>query len=395
MSNQTITLSGQAVAPAQVARTGLDWLARHALPYWADKGVCRKTGLFVERLALDGSDDAGAVHRSRVQARQIYVYAHAAVSGIYPAGREIALAGFDAYTAFARRDGKPGYLHTFMRDGRVVDGRRDTYDHAFMVLAFAWCWRATGEARVLAALHEVLGFIDTTLTLPDGSLREDDLDTLPRRQNPHMHMFEAMLALKETGAVPDAIARADRLLAVILKHFIDEPTGLLGEFFTQDLALEAGERGLLVEPGHMAEWAWLLGARLRHAPDQPAGFDVRALIGRMIERAHRTAEPATGFLIDEGDRNDRPVKTTRRMWPQTEQVKGLLSWHEHGGGPDALTRAAAAFERLQAHYFPERLSGGWLDQFDAEGTLLVSNMPSSSFYHIFVAIMEMARVAKI
>ena len=59
----------------------------------------------------------------------------------------------------------------------------------------AWLLRASGAPRVEAALTQTLAFIDGCLTDPQGALYEDDLRTQPRRQNPQMHWFEAMLAL--------------------------------------------------------------------------------------------------------------------------------------------------------------------------------------------------------
>ena len=57
-----------------------DWLFRQALPLWAQAGV-DADGRFVEKLDFDGRPITGLPRRTRVQARQVYVFAEAAVLG--------------------------------------------------------------------------------------------------------------------------------------------------------------------------------------------------------------------------------------------------------------------------------------------------------------------------
>lgn len=225
---------------ASVAATYRDWAVSAALPFWAADGWNAATGLFHERMLISGEPDQGCPLRTRVQARQIYVYAHAAMLGWWHDRNALALSVFDRLCETAAQPGRPGFCHLMTSEAVPLDERRDTYDHAFLVLAFSWLWRATGEARVKTQLERLLAEIDTLFAMPDGSVREDGQDTLPRRQNPHMHLFEAMLACHATDAMPDGLARADRLLSVIRAHFFDESKGLIGEFFDEHLWLLPG-----------------------------------------------------------------------------------------------------------------------------------------------------------
>ncbi|MCX7323920.1 MAG: AGE family epimerase/isomerase [Hyphomicrobiales bacterium] len=369
------------------------WLIGQALPFWATAGRDAATGAFRETLLPDTTPDMLANQRTRVQARQIYVYAHAGHLGWFADGGALALAAFDRLTDTAREAGKGGFAHLLAPDFRPVDTRRDSYDHAFMVLAFAWCWRATGEARVRQALDDVIHFIASGLTLSDGSLREDDRNSLPRRQNPHMHMVEAMLALTETGVRPDGVARADRLLDVVVQHFLDQRTGMLGEFFDADLRPAAGHAGQIVEPGHMAEWVWLLHKRAGLASLPHAVPDIADLSGKLLANALATVDPKTGLLIDEASRDGAIVKSTRRLWPQTELAKAWTA-QAQAGVQGAADKAAAALERLFETYIRPAPAGAWIDQVDADGQVISSRLPASSFYHVFVAILEADAAAK-
>jgi mannose/cellobiose epimerase-like protein (N-acyl-D-glucosamine 2-epimerase family) len=375
------------VQMAEIAATLKTWMIEDVLPLWATHARVPGSGAVYECLHLDGSPDRNAVVRTRVPARQIYVYAHAAVLGWYDDGGIVALEIFDwlMKTAWAP-DMRPGFVHHVRLDGQVVDARRDTYDHAFMLLAFGWLARATGEKRVFDALDATERFLASTLTNPDGSVREDDLDTLPRRQNPHMHLFEARMNLHMALGQAEALTKANRLLDVIERYFIDVGTGLLGEWFTADLALVDGSIGQVTEPGHMAEWTWLLRMHER-LTGRPSG----ELADRMLHQALKTRDPATGFLIDEADRAGNAVKTTRRLWPQTELAKALLGQAETGR-VGAADQAITALTALKRYYLDQAPRGCWLDQFDEQGTMVAKRIPASSLYHIFVAVAEANRI---
>ncbi len=266
------------------------WAIEKALPLWSTKGFDTKRGGFQERLNPDGSPDLSVPRRLRVQARQIYVYAHAAALGWFPDARRHMLDGAAFMVERYRSpDGKPGYVSILAPDNTVADERRDTYDHMFVLLALTWATKVSGDAQIRAHLDEALSFIDGNLTASDGSFLEGIPASYPRRQNPHMHAFEAMLAMDETIAHPQAIVRAQQLLTMMREKFFDPKTETLGEYFTDGWELVRGDRGDCVEPGHQAEWAWLLRKfeRLRRLPagSSPARFCNRRCVGAIRKLA--------------------------------------------------------------------------------------------------------------
>lgn len=368
------------------AKAIVRWCRETALPFWADGGLDRVRGGFHEKLLFDGSPDHGADRRIRVQARQIYVYAHAAHLGWFSDGARLALAAFDALVSRALSpDGAPGFVHLLAPDGSVAHPLRDSYDHAFILLGLAWLTRATGDAQVRSVLEGTLAFMDESMTAGDGTLLEGAPPSLPRRQNPNMHYFEALLALHEALAFPGALDRAARCRHHLSTHFLDRGTGALGEFFDDGWRAVPGPAGQLLEPGHHAEWVWLLRRheRLASLPREP-------LATRLLDLALRGADHA-GFLIDEMDRSHRPVKASRRTWPQTELAKAWIAEAE-AGRPGAEAEAQAALARLQAGYLGRPFAAGWIDQFDANGAVASRDVPASTFYHIACAVTEADRV---
>ena len=121
-------------------------------------------GGFVDRLDREGRADRLAPRRILVQTRQIYCFAKAAQMGWYPDGREIALKGLDHLLTKAKAtDGRPGFVHVLAPDGAVLDPLRDTYDHAFVLLALASVYALDRDAQVRAEIDGLLSFLDAHL----------------------------------------------------------------------------------------------------------------------------------------------------------------------------------------------------------------------------------------
>src|SRR5262249_6613557 len=153
--------------------------------------------------------------------------------GLAPGGAALACHGFD-FMMSAWRDGE-GIAHLVDASGRVLDAKRDTYDHAFVLMALGWLYLASRDARVADAIGRVCEFGDKRLRQPHEGYREDTSASQPRRQNPHMHLFEAFLSVY--GATNEAVYldRAKEILDLFQRRFFDSQAGVLREFFTDNL----------------------------------------------------------------------------------------------------------------------------------------------------------------
>lgn len=365
------------------------WMKACALPFWAQAGVSPETGLFYERMNLDGSPDRQSPLRVRVQFRQIYALAHAAHIGWYPDGAAVALAAWKRLLPAAyRAGGEPGFVHVLDAAGHIADSRRDTYDHAFAVLAATWLYRATGDEGVHQVLRDLLAFADHHLTCANGALKEGVPDNLPYRQNPQMHWFEAMLALIETGAEPSAAERAARHETIARSTLWDSASGTIGEYFDGNWKPVAGLSGNVIEPGHMAEWTWLLR---RH--ETLLGKPRSPFPSLLLNAARRFESPELGLLVDKATRSGMTVEGTRRIWLQTELVKAHLAEAE-AGVPGAPGLALQALRRLEHHYLRKPFAAGWIDQLDHAGMPVSEKIPGSILYHVFVAVHDVWRVSR-
>jgi len=359
-------------------------MIEHALPLWSGEGWDRTTGGFIDRLAPDGRADAEAPRRIMVQARQIYCFAKAAQMGWYPQGREIALKGLDYLLTKAKSpDGKPGFVHVLTPEGAVLKPLRDTYDHAFVLLALASVYALDRDAQVRAEIDALCHFFDTQLRSPNGGFLEGLPPSMPRRQNPHMHLFEAMIAVFDATHDPVFQNRAGDFFALFIANLYDKQKQLLGEYFEEDWSrIEP----VSIEPGHQAEWAWLLKGF-----ERITGCPTGRFRGELLASALRYRDEATGCLVDEGDTAGNIKRHTRRLWPQTEIAKAWIAQAE-AGEAGAADEARMALARLERHYLCHPVAGGWHDQFDRDGNSLVATIPASSFYHVLCAVTEAEQV---
>jgi mannose/cellobiose epimerase-like protein (N-acyl-D-glucosamine 2-epimerase family) len=356
----------------------------HALPLWSKEGWDPTTGGFVDRLGQDGRADLAAPRRVFVQARQIYCFAKAAQIGWYPQGREIALKGLDYLLTRAKApDQRGGFVHTLAPDGTILDPSRDTYDHAFVLLALASVYALDRDAQVRSEIDLQLSFLDTQLRSPHGGFLEGLPAAMPRRQNPQMHLFEAMIALFDATHQAVFQNRAGDFFALFLANLYDKRTRALGEYFEEDWSrIEP----VSVEPGHQAEWVWLLKGF-----ERITGCPTGRPRAELLETALRYCDDVTGCLIDEGDAEGRVKRDTRRLWPQAEMAKAWIAQAE-AGEEGAADKARAALARLERHYLRHPVPGGWYDQFDRDGASLVATIPASSFYHVMCAAVEAEQV---
>ncbi|MGX1106030.1 MULTISPECIES: AGE family epimerase/isomerase [Bradyrhizobium] len=377
---ESVAADGAADVVARLKRR----IIGEALPLWSTAGWDSTAGGFVDRLHQDGTADRAAPRRIMVQARQIYCYAKAAQLGWYPEGRAVALKGLDYLLAKAKApDGRPGFVYSLTAEGGVHDPLRDTYGHAFVLLALATVYSLDQDSQICAEIDALLSFLDTQLRSPHGGFHEGLPPSMPRRQNPQMHLFEAMIACFDATHDLSFQNRAGDFFALFLANLYDKQTRTLGEYFEEDWSKIPP---VSVEPGHLAEWVWLLKGF-----ERITGCPTGRPRGELLASALRYRDAATGCLVDEGDAEGNIRRHTRRLWPQSELAKAWIAQAESGEA-GAADEARAALVLLERHYLGHPVTGGWYDQFDRDGNSLVATIPASSFYHVLCAVTEAEQV---
>ena len=266
---------------------------------------------------------------------------------------------------------------------------RDTYAHAFVLLGLAYYYALTNDAQILAIVDSTLTFLDDGLASDQGGY----LDAAPsrdaiRRQNPHMHLLEALLALYSATGCAQYLRRASQIVDLFCKCFFRSDTGTLCEYLTAQLQPLPGPSGRIVEPGHHYEWIWLLGEYQRLS-----GRNVGTFTSALYDFADQYGWDQKGYIVDEVDVSGTVVAGSRRTWPHTEGLKANIVEDEHGRSC-CDQRAAKCVARLVETFLGRPIPAGWVDRVTGDGVDIADFVPASTLYHVFCAVTEAARATR-
>ena len=358
------------------------WLREQAWPVWLEYGIDRAHGGFHEHLSLDGHECNAAFRRLRVVTRQITVFAAAAQEDV-PGAADAVRLGCDFLTNHAKQD-DGGYAWRFDLAGNPTDVTRDLYDHAFVLLAWAGAAASLPKGLGLYWAHELDHYLQTRFRDPAGGYLESLPGSLPRRQNPHMHLLEAYLTAAETWKSLKFFSRAEELVALFLDRLFQPEEGALPEFFDDDLIPLRDAGRFMVEPGHHAEWIWLLRwyreiALYFGAPVPSALFSTIAALAQFIDQD--AAHTKNGALVDEMWSDGTVRAGSARLWPQTERLKAELLVPTPN-----LERIQGAFQVL-TQFITGAPRGLWHERWTAEQGFLSIPAPASSLYHLTAGIL--------
>jgi mannose/cellobiose epimerase-like protein (N-acyl-D-glucosamine 2-epimerase family) len=364
------------------------WLFNEALPFWAERGADPIFGGPVEEVSLDGGPSDPGFKRVRVFCRQVYVYAHAYLMG-WEAGLGHATTMYDALVRFAWQGPEKGWAKTVSSNNDVLDATTDLYDNAFALYALAWYYRVNPSADVLNYMMATATLIDTTMRHPKSGFWHQLPPSGPRLQNPHMHLLEACLACFESTRLPIFERLAREVIDLFETRFFHAERGTLCEYFDDELMCLDGDYGLIVEPGHQFEWAWILASA-----STLLGLDLSSQAKALIDYGEANGvDHISAATFNSIYRDGRSLDSGSRTWPNTERLKAGVATFDMFGA-DTKPIILPTLDLLFSRYLGGAVTGGWIDAFDASGNPTARAMPTSTFYHLFLAFAEVLRVGE-
>jgi len=364
------------------------WLCDIALPFWGTVGFNDKRHAFHERMDFDSNPIINIPQRTMLQARQVYVFAHAYKLGWYYSGKELALAAANTLVNnHYRPDNLEGWVFSVTNEGNVYDNVRDSYAHAFALYGLAWAYMLSNDPKFLMICNSTLNYLDTELSDQEkGGLKTRSVETkITRMQNPHMHYMEAMLAWYEATGDSKFLARAGEIFGLFISHFYQSKTGILAEYFDSNWQPLIRNGGQVFEPGHHMEWIWLLRKYQKYS-----GRNVDGYVGSLFNTACEHGISKNFLIYDECIDTYEVFNRSTRSWPVTEGIKAVCAQHEYGfTGMRGLADNFA--NSLFDNFLAKPFKAGWIDHLDAKGSPKVNFVPASTLYHIFLACAEANR----
>jgi len=349
------------------------WLKTSALPLWWSLGADHQRGGFHEALTPTG-EGLDLPRRCRVQSRQAYVFARAGTLGWSGPWRSAATHAFSyLLEKYSREDGL--FCALVSPDGEQLDASAMVYDQAFALLAMSALFEADVDAKdMLSRAHGLLDALRSSRN-PAGGYRE--AGPQPFKSDPNMHLFEAALSWFAATGGSEWKALADDLARLAIERLIDTESGFIREFYDGNWRPVEYDFEREISPGHQFEWAWLLSQW-----QKLGDHDVSIVIKKLYEIGLKGVDPQRAVVVDALNDSMEPLRTSARLWPQTEFLRCALMMHD---APQALIGANA----LQ-RYLTTPASGLWYDVQNENGQLAEGHAPSSSLYHVIGAISEIS-----
>lgn len=359
------------------------WIKNKALPLWLSVGIDPEIKANYEQLNRAGMPSVKSDIRVRVQARQVFVYAFAHYYQWCEQAEQIAQELQNFVERYCRNgESSAPYVFTLDHRYKVIDTRVDLYDCSFFMLANAWYYRAFGDQEALQRAKNIFAFVEAKLSSSMGGWLEGDYPHKIRRQNPHMHLLEAFIALYEATGDEQWLHQAQKIFELFKCYFYCEQTQVVREYFTLDWNKLDGDLGREVEPGHLFEWVWLL-----RKYSQITATPVNDYANALYQKALRIGLDEIGLVYDTVDAQGGLIKSTKRCWPLTEQIKAHVV-QAQAGNQQAKELAKKSIDCLFTYYLNVSSVGGYIDQLGEDNQIINDTIQASTMYHLVVAARE-------
>jgi mannose-6-phosphate isomerase len=174
--------------------------ARRIVSGWAKK-LPLTPGGYAENISPGWTEEPVTGRSIAPQARVAYTFCRCCSEE--PGLRGQAAEAADRFMRVFWNPGLRGWIHSVSPQGNAEDTTIDTWDQSFGLLALAWDFRMRGNHGSKQSAVQALAGLDEYAAAPAGGYLERREGGLPtpypgsptaRRQDPHMHLFEAFTA---------------------------------------------------------------------------------------------------------------------------------------------------------------------------------------------------------
>ena len=363
-------------------------LREQVMPYWFDRA---------QDLTYGGYSLEAGSKTLLSQSRMIWGFSHAHRLGYSTAERNyLTAAAQGVQFVFKRfRDrANGGYYWKTASDGRVIDSRKLTLGHAFLLFALVEHYRASKDPKILAAAMRVFetlqtrardqsaGWLElfTETWQPVYSGKSEPQIGFPglKSANAHLHMMEALSELYAETKAPDVRAALEEAVRVNQSYFFPADPDRAVSAYSAEWKSQPLAATQTVNYGHNVEFAWLL-LRAQEALGVSPSY---ALLNNYVQHAlDRGFDHTNGGLYLRGTKADGVTDAEKVWWPQAELLAALTYALRLDGG-DTFRPAARKELEFITHTLVDPNDGIWSWSLKADGKL--NSLKSSNWkanYH--------------
>ncbi len=350
------------------------------LANWVSKGLDTKQGFSYESINLDWTRNKTGHLRLLTQCRQLYTFSHACQFKNILKWRNTLTPLFDFITTHYFMDNR--WIFSLNDDLSIKNTQSDTYNLAFVLLSFSYYYKLTKDKRALLYIKQTHQFLQENMIAKTGGFYEVYPINVnqTRRQNSHMHLLEGYIAAFNVTGDVFYKGTIQSLLDLALKHFYDQTTKTLREFFTENWLADP-KIGNRVEPGHHFEWVWLLYQANNILPNSDYTDFAKQL---WLTATHHGMANNGGIYNQIDGNNYQELDKEKRIWPITEYLKAITVIPI--GKKEKLDRLENTLLFMKNHYFLD--NGRWNEYLDEKNQAKDFPLPGTSSYHIFLSLAE-------
>ncbi|MBV1703532.1 MAG: AGE family epimerase/isomerase [Hyphomicrobiales bacterium] len=352
-----------------------DWLKAQAFALWDffQRGFIDPKGGFFD-LKPDGQplDNMAQVHPIHIAARAVHCFAIGALLG-RPGSHNVVDHGMEMLWSQHRDRANGGYFWS-MKDGVPVDGTKQGYGHAFVLLA-ASSGKLVGHPIADALLADVTEILQSRFweEAPGAIAEEFTADWQPlggasyRGQNSNMHLTEALMAAFEATGDTEYLRKARRIAERVIGQAAHSVGWRVAEHFHSDWSIDrayyhANEmfRPAGTTPGHWLEWARLI-LQLWVLDGKRETWMVEAAQGLFRQSLTLGWDAVHGGFFYTLDWQDQPAKRMKLWWPACEAIGAAHFLNELCPSPEWEPVYVRVWDVLSSSFI-DRRNGGWREE---------------------------------
>ena len=350
------------------------WFKHHVLsdilPKWLQHSVTDE-GLFLPHLDREWSPRGDGYGTLVSQSRLLYNFS----MGYELTRREEYLSAVESGARFLlekfRDNDYGGWFWSCNRNGEILDSRKDSYGHAFVIFGLSHAYRTAGNKDFKMAALDAWDVVRKYFRDNYGGLRSQTTRDFKeygntKSQNPMMHLFEALLALGSLEGMEQIFTEAEKVADFVLTRLVRQEDKMLPEIYTLDWKELPAEQGGRVLIGHAFEWSYLLSSAVERG--FPEVYLSHAL--NFLEYGMRIGyDPVNGGVFAQASPEGKVLSRRREWWDQCEAARALLHFailRKRDDLWEPLERTIGFFKK----YFIDSDFGGWYQTVEPDGDVV-------------------------